>query len=120
MKKFSFLLILLLATTTIFLSIPSQRSLADENQSGSNSCLRSRQSGKNDNNNCNQQNQNQSQDQTQNNNQNVNITLNPSVPQVQNAVLATSLPSTGTPLLVWGLIGSLAPLGIFLRKITKK
>ncbi len=91
-----------------------------------NNCNGSSQSGNNDNNNCNQQNQNQNQSQTQNNNQNVNITLNQPAQQVLGtttvaaASTATALPGTGTPLEVWELLGSIAPLGIFLRRITGK
>ncbi|MDE2026706.1 MAG: hypothetical protein KGJ07_09540, partial [Patescibacteria group bacterium] len=84
--------------------------------SGNNNCDNTDQSGNNDNNNCNQQNQNQGQDQTQNNNQNVNITINQ--PQVLGAT--TQLPSTGTPMDVWELLGGITPLGFFLRRITKK
>ncbi|MDE2026594.1 MAG: hypothetical protein KGJ07_08980, partial [Patescibacteria group bacterium] len=89
-----------------------------------NNCNNTTQSGTNDNNNCNQQNQSQNQSQTQNNNQNVNITLNTPSQQVLGSTTVagvsyvTALPGTGTPMDVWELLGAIAPLGIFLRRIT--
>jgi len=119
MKKIPYFLILSLLTIGIFFPSFVYKSFADNSQSSSSSCSSS-QSGKNNNNNCNQQNQNQTQDQTQNNNQNVNITLNQPTPQILAVVPAKRLPSTGTPLAVWALFGGLWPLGILLRRITKK
>ncbi|MDE2026707.1 MAG: hypothetical protein KGJ07_09545 [Patescibacteria group bacterium] len=121
MKKVYFLLVFLFIVFAAFSSFYVSKSLADESQSSSNGCSGS-QSGTNNNNNCNQQNQNQNQDQTQNNNQTVNITLNQPVTPVLYAVArpVVKLPSTGTPLIFWGVISSAASLGVFLRRFTKK
>ena len=71
------------------------------------------------NNNCNNNNNNNNNSNTQNNNQTVNVTVEDHDQQAQQVLGTTNvsnLPSTGTPLQDLLFLGSMFPVGIFLRK----